>query len=149
MTSITIDPSSSNRATSIRRVGIGLSAVATLFLFVDAASTLLAIPPILAAAATIGFPATSGLWHVLGAVLMLATVLYAVPRTSVVGAIIATGYLGGAICAHVRMGEDVVGPAIVCVGVATLAWAGLVLRDGRLREAILGRSPQSSNGRLI
>ena len=65
--------------------------------------------------------------------LLVSTVLYAIPRTSVFGAILLTGYLGGAIATHVRMGETAFAIPLV---VAILAWLGLYLRDVRLRALL-------------
>ena len=71
----------------------------------------------------------------LGIVLLGCTVLYAIPRTSVLGAILLTGYLGGAVVTHVRVGDTlftIVFPIIFGV----LIWGGLYLRDERLRALI-------------
>ncbi len=65
--------------------------------------------------------------------LLVSTVLYAIPRTSVFGAILLTGYLGGAVATHVRMGETAFAIPLV---VAILAWLGLYLRDVRLRALL-------------
>jgi hypothetical protein len=73
-----------------------------------------------------------GLAFALGVVELVATVLYAIPRTSVLGAILITGYLGGAIATHVRIGE----PFILQALFGVLAWGGLYLRDPRLRVLI-------------
>jgi hypothetical protein len=59
-------------------------------------------------------------------------VLHLIPRTSVLGAILLTGYLGGAVCTHLRISDSVIGPLIPGV----LVWAGLYLRDARIRELI-------------
>ncbi len=123
----------------MRRAGTAASALVVLFMLADAASQLLAIPPVLAGASEIGFPAAIGFWQALGGVLLASTVLYAIPRTSLFGAVLITGYLGGAICSHVRVGQDVLAPAVVSVVLATLAWAGLALRDARVRELVTGR----------
>jgi hypothetical protein len=63
---------------------------------------------------------------------LVCTVLYAVPRTSVVGAILLTGYLGGAVAANARAGQNVIFPVIIGV----LVWGGLFMRDQRVRELI-------------
>ena len=63
--------------------------------------------------------------------------LYAIPRTSVLGAILLTGYLGGAISTHVRAGE----PFFLPLGVGVIVWLGLFLRDARLRALVPLRSP--------
>ena len=68
----------------------------------------------------------------LGIVELICTALYVIPRTSVLGAILLTGYLGGAVATHLRVGESYVPPIIVGV----LVWGGLFLRDARLRELI-------------
>jgi hypothetical protein len=71
----------------------------------------------------------------LGIVLTASTLLYAIPRTAVLGAILLTGYLGGAVATHVRVGGGAF-PVLfpVCIGV--LLWGGLVLRDARLRSLL-------------
>jgi DoxX-like family len=68
----------------------------------------------------------------LGLVELLATVLYVIPRTSVLGAILLTGYLGGATATHLRIGE----PFHMAVLLGVLVWGGLYLRDERLRQLI-------------
>jgi|HubBroStandDraft_1064217.scaffolds.fasta_scaffold02400_2 hypothetical protein len=68
-------------------------------------------------------------------------ILYAIPRTSVLGAILMTGYLGGATATHVRVGEPFFLPIIVGV----VVWAGLLLRDERLRALIPWRGPTAAS----
>jgi hypothetical protein len=68
----------------------------------------------------------------LGITELICVVLYAVPRTSVLGAILLTGYMGGAIATHVRIGE----PFIVQAGIGVAIWVGLFLRDARIRQLI-------------
>jgi hypothetical protein len=69
----------------------------------------------------------------IGGILLVCTVLFAVPRTSVLGAILITAFLGGAICTHFRVGEIASPPQIVCVALGVAAWASLYLRIGTLR----------------
>lgn len=71
----------------------------------------------------------------LGSVLLLCTCLYAIPRTSVLGAILLTGYLGGAVATHVRVGSDLFS-ILFPVILGGLLWLGLFLRDSRLRALI-------------
>jgi hypothetical protein len=78
----------------------------------------------------LGWPVTTALW--LGLVELLCVVLYLLPRTAVLGAILATGYLGGAMAAHARIGEPFIMPLLFGV----LAWGGLWLRDPRLRALL-------------
>ena len=68
----------------------------------------------------------------LGILELTCTLLYVIPRTSVLGAILLTGYLGGAIVTHLRVGDPFIAPAVV----GLLVWGGLYLRDVRLRELI-------------
>jgi hypothetical protein len=69
---------------------------------------------------------------------LASTILYAIPRTAILGAILLTGYLGGAVAAHVRVGDA--GGAIVPFTLAVLAWGGLFLRDQRVRALLPFRS---------
>lgn len=68
----------------------------------------------------------------IGILELACTVVYAIPRTAVLGAILLTGYLGGATATHVRIGDPFYGPVIV----GALVWLGLFLRDGRLRALV-------------
>jgi uncharacterized membrane protein YphA (DoxX/SURF4 family) len=78
----------------------------------------------------LGYPETLALG--LGIVELLCTALYIIPQTSVLGAILLTGYLGGATATHVRVGDPYYGPIILGV----LVWLGLYLRDARLRALL-------------
>jgi len=76
----------------------------------------------------------------LGVILLACTVLYSIPRTSVLGAILLTGYLGGAIATHLRVGDPVFSHVLFPVYLGILLWAGLYLRNGRLRALLSLRS---------
>lgn len=115
-------------------IGRALSTAAVLFLAGDAAICLFA-PHILAAnMAATGFP--SDLAFPLGLLLLACTIVYAVPRTSALGAILLTGFLGGAICTHVRVGEIGSPPQLICLLLGAMAWGGLYLRDTRVSALI-------------
>jgi hypothetical protein len=86
-----------------------------------------------------GFPETSMV--PLGAVELVCAILYVVPQTSVLGAVLLTGYLGGAVATHVRVGDPFIPPLLLGV----LVWAGLFLRDLRLR-ALLPLRKQETGG---
>jgi hypothetical protein len=73
------------------------------------------------------------LTRVVGPVALACAMLYAIPVTAVLGAILMTGFLGGAICAHVRIGELVSPSELFALGLGALAWGGLYLRDPRIR----------------
>jgi DoxX-like family len=75
----------------------------------------------------------------LGIALLASTVVYLIPRTSVLGAILLTGYLGGAVATHVRVGDNLFS-VIFPVLLGALLWGGLVLRDARLRALLPLRS---------
>ena len=107
-----------------------MSAVAVLFLLMDAVLKLVKPDIVVRTTVQLGYPESVILG--LGLVLLTCTVLYLIPRTSVLGAILLTGYLGGAVATHVRV-EDGVFPVLFPVILGALLWGGLVLRDGQLR----------------
>jgi hypothetical protein len=112
-----------------------LSAVAALFLLFDGAMKL--VKPTFVVEATVRLGYSEGVILPLGLVLLVSTVLYLLPRTSVLGAILLTGYLGGAVATHVQHGDsafEIVFPVIF----GALLWGGLVLRDPRSRTLVLG-----------
>lgn len=73
---------------------------------------------------------------------VVCAIVYAIPRTSVLGAILLTGYLGGATATHVRVGE----PFFLPILVGVVLWTGLFLRDDRLRDLLPLRSPRATSG---
>lgn len=75
----------------------------------------------------------TGMAPLLGTLMFLCAALYAVPKTAVLGAILTTGFLGGAICTHLRLGEIGSPPQIISMMLGVLVWGGLWLRDPRLR----------------
>jgi DoxX-like family len=76
------------------------------------------------------------LTRILGPIVLICAILYAVPATSVLGAILVTGFLGGAICAHVRIGELGSPPEIISLLLGAVAWGGLYARDPRIRAIL-------------
>jgi hypothetical protein len=96
---------------------------------VDAAGKLLMPSFVVEAFARLGFP--TGLGPAIGIVLLAATVIYAIPRTSVLGAILLTGFLGGAVAIQMRAGSPLF-ETLFPVIFGVIAWAGILLRDGRL-----------------
>jgi hypothetical protein len=85
-------------------------------------------------AAKMGFPENT--LQPIGAALLVSALLFAIPQTAVLGAILLTGYFGGAVCTHVRAGE----PFYLAVIFGALVWLALVFRDPRLRELLPLRS---------
>ena len=125
---------------SKKRVWTGriISALVVLFLLFDSAIKLMKLPPAVEGTARLGYPVSLVL--PIGLVLLICVVLYVIPSTSVVGAILLTGYLGGAVASNVRIGNPLFGYVLFPVYVAVLLWTGLLLRDDRLRELVPLRS---------
>ncbi len=112
------------------RTGRVLSALSILFLLFDAAGKFMMPVQVVQACQRLGFPVS--LSPTLGVLLTLGTLLYAIPRTAALGAVVLTGYLGGAVAIQLRAGSplfETVFPVIL----GTLIWAGIYLRDARLR----------------
>jgi hypothetical protein len=110
--------------------GYILTAVAVLFLTFDSVLKLLRLAPAVEGTTGLGYPATTVLG--IGVIEFVCLVLYLVPRTSVLGAILLTGYLGGAIATHVRVGSPLLSHTLFPIYVALLLWGGLYLREPRL-----------------
>lgn len=110
-----------------------LTALVILFLGADAAGKLIAPMTMIAHSPPLGLPATSGFYRLLGVVLGIATGLYAWQRTAFLGAILLTGYLGGAVATHLRVGSPLFGFTLFGVYLGIMLWGGLWLRDSRIR----------------
>jgi hypothetical protein len=76
------------------------------------------------------------LTRVVGPIILACAILYAIPATAVLGAILVTGFLGGAICAHVRIGELGSPPELVSLLLGAMTWGGLYARDPRIRALL-------------
>ena len=111
-------------------IGRIIGALAVLFLLLDGVTKVLQLAPVVEASAQLGFSA--GTTFGLGVLLLACLALYLLPRTAPLGAALLTGYLGGAIATHVRLGSpsfSIVFPILL----GALLWGGLFLRDVRLR----------------
>ncbi len=117
--------------------GRTMSAITSLFVLLDGLMKLLKPAPVVEATARLGYP--ENLILGLGILLLTCLAVYLIPRTSILGAILLTGYLGGAVSAHVRVRDDMF-PVLFPVIVGVLLWGGLFLRDARLRELLSLRS---------
>ena len=115
--------------------GFVMSALVVLFLLMDAGMKLAALRPVLEAGQQIGFPGAD-MARKLGALLLFCTLLYVYPRTSLLGAILVTAFLGGAVATHVRLGNPLFTHVLFGVYVGVLMWGGLVLRDPKLKELL-------------
>ena len=108
-----------------------------LLLLVDGVAKLFKPAPVIEGTVKLGY--SESVIIPLGIVLIACTVLYLIPRTAVLGAILLTGYLGGAVATHVRAADGIF-PVVFAVTFGVLLWLGLYLRDARLRELVPLRS---------
>jgi DoxX-like protein len=113
-----------------------LSGLVILFLIFDITLKLIPAEIALTTSAELGYPSTAAFARSLGIVLLVCTALYAYPKTSILGAILLTGYLGGAIATHVRVGSPLFSHVLFGVYLGLMLWGGLYLRDLRLRALI-------------
>lgn len=117
----------------------GLSTFVVLFLVADAGVSLFA-PHLLAEVQTqVGLPAE--LSPLLGGIMLLCALTFAIPRTSGIGAILITAFAGGAICTHLRVGDIGSPPQLIAIALAAAAWLSLWLRDADVRRALGFRDP--------
>ena len=121
---------------STRRLWTGrvLSGVGALFMLFDGVIHILRITPVVDAFAQLGFPL--GTSRPLGVIEIICVAIYLLPGTSVLGAILLTGYLGGAIATQVRVGAPLFSTTLFPVYVALFLWGGLYFRDERVRSLI-------------
>ena len=113
-----------------------MSGLVILFLLVDGAIKLVPLDIVTETSAQLGLPATAAMARTLGILTIVSTLLYAIPRTSVLGAILLTGYLGGAIATHLRVDSPLFSHTLFGFYLGLLVWGGLFLRDVRLRALI-------------
>jgi DoxX-like family len=118
----------------MRWTGWGMSGLMIAFLLFDSVSKLALERHVVEAAMKIGYPVEA--LQPLGVICLVCTILYAVPRTAVLGAILLTGYLGGAIASKVRIEDPLFGSVLFGLYFGLLVWGGLYLRDGQLRGVI-------------
>ncbi len=114
--------------------GRGLSILVVLFLAMDCTVKLLDLEVVKTATTQLGWPIA--LDRLIGGIELVCLVLYAVPRTAILGAILLTGLLGGAIASHLRLGDPLFSHVLFGVYVGLMAWGGLYLRDAKLRALI-------------
>ena len=122
-----------------RTLGLVLSGLAVAFLTMDGVMKLLVLPVVVKASGEIGYSAD--LLRPLGLLLLVLTALYALPRTAILGAILLTGFLGGAVASHYRHHDPMASHVLFGVYVGVLVWGGLYLRDSRLRALLPLRAP--------
>ena len=115
-----------------------MTGLPVLFLLFDTVIHFLKIAPVVEGFAQLGYPVSLAIE--IGVIELVCLVLYVIPRTSVLGAILLTGYLGGAVASNLRVGNPFFSHVLFAVYVGILLWGGLYLRDDRLRALIPLRS---------
>ncbi len=115
-----------------------LSGLAILFLAFDSVGKLLEVPPVIAGTVELGYPTT--IIFGLGVILSLCVLAYTIPATSVLGAVLLTGYLGGAIATHARVGNPLFTHTLFPLSVAAFVCVGLYRREPRVRALLPFRS---------
>jgi len=121
-----------------RLIGMVLSGIAILFLLFDSVGKLLKVAPVVEGTAQLGYP--DAVIRPIGIILLLCVLTYVTPRTAVLGAVLLTGYMGGAIATHVRVGSPLLTHVLFPVYVSILVWAGLFLRDARVQQVLRAQS---------
>ena len=129
-------PTVQTDAVSKKRLWAGriIGGLAGLFLLFDSVVKVMKLAPAMEGTAQLGYP--QSLVFGIGCLELACLVVYAIPRTSVLGAILLTGYLGGAVASHLRIGSPLFGFVLFPVYIGLLIWGALFLRDDRLRALI-------------
>jgi hypothetical protein len=125
------------------RIGRVISALVVAFVLFDTVLHLINIPLVQKASVELGLPV--GIAPVIGIIELLCILLYAIPATSVLGAILLTGYLGGAVAAQLRVGNPLFGQILFPIYVGLMVWGGLWLREPRLSKLIPIRISKTSH----
>jgi hypothetical protein len=123
-------------STAARWSGRVLSGLVILFLLLDGGMKLLPLQIVTETMDKIGYGASDDLARSLGLITIVCTLLYAMPPTSILGAVLLTGYLGGAIASHVRIDSPLFTHTLFGLYLGLMLWGGLWLRDGRLRSLL-------------
>lgn len=137
MTTASAPASTTATSATAARVGLVVTVLVTAFLALDAVIHILNIDPVVDGSRTLGFD--PDLMPFIGVLELVCLALYVVRRTSAIGAVLLTGYLGGAFCAQLRIDAPLFSTLLFPVYVGVAVWAGLYLRDQRVRDLITGR----------
>jgi hypothetical protein len=130
-------PTSNNTSNKLTHAaGAVMSGLVIAFVLLDAAMKLVPLDIVIKTTAELGYPPSPELARGLGIVALVCTALYAYPRTAVLGAILLTAYMGGAVATHLRVGSPVLTHMLFGVYLAVLAWGGLYLRDAGIRALL-------------
>jgi DoxX-like family len=130
------DADAERRSRATIWTGRALSGLAVAFMLFDGGIKLVPLSVVTETMGQIGWPTTPEMARGLGLLGLVCAALYAVPRTSLIGAILLTGYLGGAIATQLRIGAPMFSHVLFGVYLGLFVWGGLVLRDSRLRQLL-------------
>lgn len=114
-----------------------LSGLVILLLLMDAAMKLIPVRPVIDTMQDLGFNSTDGLARGLGILLLGCTLLYAIPKTALLGAVLLTGYLGGAIAIQLRAGTPLFSHVLFGGYVGIVMWAGVLIRNSQIRSVLI------------
>lgn len=128
------NPTSNPISNKKRLTGRVLTGLAVLFLTFDGVLKLLQTAEVVKGSELLGYPSSTMV--PIGLVLLACVAIYVVPRTAVLGAVLLTAYLGGAVATHVRVGDPLLTHVLFPTYVAALVWGGLYLRDNRVRRLL-------------
>ena len=134
--SYAVDSSVPSVTRAQRVAGMVLSGLLIAFLVFDGVIKLIPLPVVTEMMAGLGYSADPSLARLLGVITLGCAILYAIPRTSVLGAILLTGLLGGAMATHLRVGSPICSHLLFGVYVGVIAWGGLYLRYEAVRKMI-------------
>ena len=118
---------------AMRRTGLGLTILVALFFIMDLTMKLLVLPQVTETMTALGWPADAGTTRMLGLLQLASLALYLWPKTGVLGAALLTGYLGGAVATHTRIGSPLFSHILFGVYLGVMVWGGLWFRSPRLR----------------
>ena len=132
-TSSSLAPVSATQSAAVRWTGRVLFGLTVAFMLMDSAFKFMpASQPVIDSFMQLGYDPAVG--PVIGVLSLTCTILYAWPRTAAWGALLLTGYLGGAVATHFRVGNPLASHTLFPIYIAILAWGGLYLRDARVRR---------------
>lgn len=123
-------PSSKAKA----RIAHAVAGIVILFLLFDSVIHIMVIPPVVESFNDLGYPVHLAVW--LGIFELACVIMYVIPRTSVLGTVLLTGYLGGAVATQLRIGAPLLSTALFPVYIGMLLWVAVYMRDSRLRTLI-------------
>ena len=131
MTTLSIETPNRSQSKAPIWIGRTLSMIIVLFMLFDGAVKVIKIQPVVEGTVKAGYPESSII--PIGLAALVSAILYAIPQTAVLGAILLTGYFGGAVATHVRLGDA---NYLFAAMFGVIAWLGIYLRDARLRALV-------------